>query len=90
MPIWNILWLKHTHTLMVNPLFPKTRYNLDSMWLGKIYYYDLIPFHSVPYDDAFDLLVEALYAVPESGRCGFGDGDWDQDGFGHLRLRPPE
>lgn len=76
---------------MVNPLSIKqslfNRSQLETMWLIKIYYYDFIPFHSVPYDDAFNLLVETFYAVPESGRCGFGDGDWDQDGFGHLRLR---
>lgn len=51
------------------------------------HYYDLISFHSVPYDDAFNLLVEPLYAVPKSWRCGLRDGDGNQDGFRHLRLR---
>lgn len=51
------------------------------------HYYDLISFHGVPYDDAFNLLVEPLYAVPKSWRCGLRDGDGNQDGFRHLRLR---
>lgn len=48
---------------------------------------DLIALWCVSYDDALDLLVEALNAVAEARRCGFGDGDGDQDGFRHLRLR---
>lgn len=51
------------------------------------HYYDLILLHSVSYDDAFNLLVEALDAVPKSGRCRLRDGDGNQDGFRHLRLR---
>lgn len=55
--------------------------------LRHTHYYDLISFHSVPYDDAFNLLVEPLYAVPKSWRSGLRDGDGNQDGFRHLRLR---
>lgn len=47
---------------------------------------DLITLWGVSYDDALDLLVEALDAVAEARRSGLGDGDGDQDGFGHLRL----
>lgn len=69
------------------PLFSYSIVAERKTLLRCTHYYDLISLHSVSYDDAFNLLVEPLHAVPKSGRCGLRDGDGNQDGFRHLRLK---
>lgn len=90
----NALFDNHTYSYIAtcssttkNKSKPILHNIIQAVLLRCTHYYDLISFHSVPYDDAFNLLVEPLYAVPKSWRCGLRDGDGNQDGFRHLRLR---